>query len=342
MANSFHTCLYLLWSIPYFRFVLRRSYLLEAESLKLSGRLLTSGICFKLSRIIHMMDDVKNKSTYIADAWSAFSKKFENYRTHTIIDATDLFSDVLGVLHSSLSLPNIWYKKPLKPQSMLSERSEPGVLPQQSGSIVNNSPIFAAVGGEIEKNLMCKECSNTTQRCENFISLNFKKLQEPEIAVIREQFEKQGYREGQVYKTEGRKQGLLSRVFQRKRKQVPVVTIRDYMCHLNLLQREQTEEFCTYCARRCAFEATLTLCRPPPVLQIGLSAGEGASASELDFQLDLEFDPAAFFKHPAQKYRLQAVVSVEEGILGIVHYAICFRDASGDGWLKSNLYNLSY
>lgn len=337
MANSFHTCLYLLWSIPYFRFVLRRAYILEAECLKVSGRLLTSAICFKLSRIVHLMDDLKSKPTYIADAWSAFTKQFENYRTHTIIDATDLLSDILGVLHTSLSLPGIWYK-PSKSTTPLTERVESIVSPRQHSSIVNSSPIFAAIGGEIEKNFLCKECSNTTHRVENFISLNFKKLHEPEISEIRGQFEKQGYREGLVYRSDTRKKGLLSRVFQRKQKQTPVVTIRDYFCHLNLLQRERLEEYCAHCGRRCAMEATLTLSKAPAILQIGLSGGEDPQpGAELDFQLDLEFDPEVFFKHSAPKYRLQAVVSVEEGILGIVHYATCFRDGSDDGWLKTNL-----
>lgn len=284
-----------------------------------------------------MLEDSRFKSVFLEDAWSTFAHRYESYRTHTMIDVNELISDLLGSLHVSLTLPRMWSGQNIAEGTGMLDRSLPPSSPRQTISASNTSPVFAAIGGEIEKYLLCKNCGKFTSRLENFISLNFKKLQESEVQEIRRKFEHQGYAEGMVTKQSPEKRGLLSKFLNRKPKVIPLVTIRDYLCHLNLLQREFVEDVCSHCEAKSMMESTLTLSEAPSVLQIGFSANEETKTQhDLQFQLELEFDPSAFFKQPCHKYQLQSVVSLEEGVLGIVHYATYFRDAS-DGWLKSNL-----
>ena len=102
------------------------------------------------------------------------------------------------------------------------------------------SPIIYGVGGEIEKYYHCKSCKKMTRKLENFISLNFKRLMEPELKEIRQKFGNEGYSEGIRFDQNGKqKWGVLNKLFNRKKDNMrPITTIRDYLCHLNLLQKE--------------------------------------------------------------------------------------------------------
>jgi hypothetical protein len=102
------------------------------------------------------------------------------------------------------------------------------------------SPVIYGVGGEIEKYYHCRSCKKMTRKLENFISLNFKRLMESELKEIRQKFGSEGYSEGIRFDQNGKqKWGMLNKLFNRKKDSMrPITTIRDYLCHLNLLQRE--------------------------------------------------------------------------------------------------------
>lgn len=102
------------------------------------------------------------------------------------------------------------------------------------------SPIIYGVGGEIEKYYTCRLCGTTTTKVENFISLSFKRLLETELIEIRTKFSNEGYTEGIKFdESDKQKRGMIDRLLGRKKEDPkPVTTIRDYLCHLNMLQRE--------------------------------------------------------------------------------------------------------
>ncbi len=105
------------------------------------------------------------------------------------------------------------------------------------------SPVIYGIGGEIEKYYSCKYCHNIITKIENFISLNFKKLQPNELEEIRDKFASEGYHEGIKYEETGeKKKGIFKNLFSKKKDNLkPIITIRDYLCHLNLLQKDQVE-----------------------------------------------------------------------------------------------------
>lgn len=112
------------------------------------------------------------------------------------------------------------------------------------------SPIIYGVGGEIEKLYTCNSCGNAQLKIEKFISLNFKKLQMEELEEIRNRFSDKGYQEGLKHENDfnmqPKKMGLIQRFFSKKKetpKARPITTVRDYLCHLNLLQKDTAEYF---------------------------------------------------------------------------------------------------
>lgn len=108
------------------------------------------------------------------------------------------------------------------------------------------SPIIYGVGGEIEKLYVCKDCLDQVTKMEYFISLNFKKISITELAVIREKFQTEGYIEGLKFEEieKKKKAGMIERLFTKGKKKEtprPVATLRDYLCHLNLLQKDKVQ-----------------------------------------------------------------------------------------------------
>ena len=104
------------------------------------------------------------------------------------------------------------------------------------------SPFIYGIGGEIEKQYICKGCLESITKLEYFISLNFKKISIEELSLIRQKFKQENYDEGIKYEpVETKKQGLIQRLFSKSKKPEdpkPIATIRDYLCHLNLLQKD--------------------------------------------------------------------------------------------------------
>ena len=104
------------------------------------------------------------------------------------------------------------------------------------------SPVIYGIGGEIEKLYVCKTCLDSVIKLECFISLNFKKISLEELNTIRNKFKDEGYHEGnKVEHQEKKNTGLIERIFYKNKKKEaskPIATVRDYLCHLNLLQKD--------------------------------------------------------------------------------------------------------
>ena len=107
------------------------------------------------------------------------------------------------------------------------------------------SPVIYGIGGEIEKLYVCKNCLDNVTKLEYFISLNFKKITMDELITIRSKFKDEGYEEGIKFEAlDKKKPGVIERLFSLNKKKEapkPVATIRDYLCHLNLLQKDEIQ-----------------------------------------------------------------------------------------------------
>lgn len=96
------------------------------------------------------------------------------------------------------------------------------------------SPIFNAFGGGIEKVYSCAECKKSKTTVEDFVSLSFKTMSADEIEFVRNRFSEKQYTEGLVYKeVPAKKTHLFQKILGKKSEKIPVLTVRDYLCHLN-------------------------------------------------------------------------------------------------------------
>lgn len=101
------------------------------------------------------------------------------------------------------------------------------------------SPVLGAFGGVIEKIYQCANCNKQKTLVENFVSLTFKRLTIEEIQSIRAHFEDRGYSDGLVYKViPTPKKSLMNIIMLRKSMKIPLLTLRDYFCHLNFTRSE--------------------------------------------------------------------------------------------------------
>lgn len=196
--------------------------------------------------MIYFIDDPGYREEYFIDAWSSFIRKNSSYLTHTLVDINDMMSDVVSILHLSLNMADL----PKPPDSPLCSPTKPGMSPRRRSKARNSelnfmmSPIIYGVGGEIEKFYSCDICKRQTMKIENFISLNFKKLTIKELQQVREKFKDEGYSEGIKFQEIATKTtSVLQRIFTKKKVQEkrPIATIRDYLCHLNLIQKESVQ-----------------------------------------------------------------------------------------------------
>lgn len=102
------------------------------------------------------------------------------------------------------------------------------------------SPILSAFGGAIEKNYLCDSCNQTKTVLETFVSLSFQKLSLEDITTIRTKFSEKGYSEGLVYREQPHQPAsFVQRMIGKKGDRVPIVTIRDYLCHLNFTRSDK-------------------------------------------------------------------------------------------------------
>lgn len=104
------------------------------------------------------------------------------------------------------------------------------------------SPVMAGLGGTIEKIYHCDMCGNKKTTQESFVCLNFKVLSKEDILFIRDQFQQKGYNEGLIYKEKRSitPQRLLKKLIGRNQEPEPILTIRDYICHLNYMIEDKS------------------------------------------------------------------------------------------------------
>lgn len=96
------------------------------------------------------------------------------------------------------------------------------------------SPIINSFGGGIEKIYQCTLCLKQKTTIEEFVGLNFKLMSSLEVDFIRSKFSQQSFTEGLVYKEQpAKKFGFIGKLIGKKKEDIPVLTIRDYLCHLN-------------------------------------------------------------------------------------------------------------
>jgi ubiquitin C-terminal hydrolase len=96
------------------------------------------------------------------------------------------------------------------------------------------SPILDAFGGALEKIYDCTACEYSRTVLENFVSLSFDRLTLSELLKIRTKFEERNYNEGLQYiKTDLKKTSLFDKLRLKKTQSLPLITLRDFFCHLN-------------------------------------------------------------------------------------------------------------
>jgi hypothetical protein len=94
--------------------------------------------------------------------------------------------------------------------------------------------------------------------------------------------------------------------------------------------------------QKTEFEVTLTLNKAPLILHFGFLNSDDKNANDFDYQVDLEFDISPFCQNlstrnqEAEIFQLQTAITIEEGLLGIMSYAVYFKNNRGE-WLKINM-----
>ena len=202
---------------------------------------------------MYYLDSSRFSQSYYIDAWLAFSKRDSSFYTHGHIEVAAIIESLVNLLHEGLNFTDT--PNPIIPKAanfnvsglqgwgahVLQHRKLRHNPPKKKvhAKVYNykdlrSSPILNALGGGIEKIYSCEECKFSKTTVESFVSLSFKPLSTYEVDYIRSKFAEKKYSEGLVYRDQTSiKSGLIS-IFNRKvNKRVPLLTIRDFLCHLN-------------------------------------------------------------------------------------------------------------
>lgn len=115
LVFSYPIFFYLLWSVPYFRFVrdcnckvLKRIYLLELQNIYQDNNCLLGSTIFKLSRVVYHIDSEHPIDLLaLQEAISEFSERNQAYRVTGSFDIFEALSDFLSFAHIQLSNTNI-------------------------------------------------------------------------------------------------------------------------------------------------------------------------------------------------------------------------------------------
>lgn len=99
---------------------------------------------------------------------------------------------------------------------------------------------------------------------------------------------------------------------------------------------------CSKCNRKTEFDISLTLNKAPMILHFGFLNSEDRLTNDFDYLIDLEFDIAPFCQvlsgqsKNKEMLELQVAITIEEGLLGIMSYAVYFKNTKNE-WLKANM-----
>ena len=204
--------------------------------------------------MIYYLDRPQFTSNYFVDAWLAFTKRDVSFFTLGFLDSNSVVESIINILHEGLNFsdtPNpvvptlnnlnntnsafVWGSQQLKNRRLNSSsprRKKHAVLYNLKN--LRCSPILNGLGGGIEKVYNCTNCKFSKSTVESFVSLSFKPLSADEVSFIRKKFLDNEYLEGMVYREIAPKKSLMTSIFKKKESpRVPLLTIRDFLCHLN-------------------------------------------------------------------------------------------------------------
>jgi hypothetical protein len=319
---------------------MKRIYILELEQLKNHGTLSLSAAMFHISRLINFLDsDHPQDQRILLEAISAFAEKNPSYRIHSSFDLFEGFSDFLSFAHLQLSNPEPPGRYLSRPRLDSQAPVEEELKPSKIGSSLDtenqgyNSPFFAGISGDIATRITCDGCGAVEERGEGFMSLNFRLLQAEHVKQIRQRFTEEGYTEGLVTKQKENRSWALFKMFAKKTS-TPVLTIRDYLCYLNLIQTFQIKQGCSACKTETPHTVAKLLKRAPEILVVGFTENEeDQGKAPLDFRIDLEFDISPFVSQAQNKYELLTAITVEDGPLGI-HGDVVYLKTTSEVWVR--------
>lgn len=307
--------------------------------------------------VFHIDSDQPIDLRAMQEAISEFSEKNQAYRVTGSFNVFEALSDFLSFAHIQLSNSHVPGKsslisspvlrKMIAPQSQ--QHTDQRVFTKKSGSMYDlassrdelmysgqNSPFFNGISGDIITKFSCNECFMIEEKQDNFMSLNFKLLQEDHVLQVRKRFYDEGYYEGIVTKVKETKNWKLFKIFSKK-KEEPVLTIRDYLCYLNLVQTFQITQQCMGCNEVRDHTVTKLLQKAPEILIVGFSEPEeGLNGYFLDFRIDLEFDISPFVSQVENRYELIAVIAKEVGHFGIIGDVVYIKATNGK-WLRIDM-----
>lgn len=183
--------------------------------------------------------------------------------------------------------------------------------------------------------MICENCGREEVKKDSFMSLNFKLLGMETVQQIRKRFQEEGYKEGLVTKNKKTKAWNVFNFFSKKNTSLPVLTIRDYLCYLNLVQTHNFTKQCEGCKTESNFIVSKLLNKSPEILIVGFVNGDfqGEESTVLDFRIDLEFDISPFVSQAQPVYRLTTLVNSEHGPLGI-RSDVVYSKGTADKWIR--------
>ncbi len=277
-----------------------------------------------------------------------FADSNPTFRTHGFFDIFEALSDFLTSAHLNL----VTSDKPLNaiasgiiqsfsPKSNLnkSDAKFQRITSEQSfeelRKVSQTSPFFTSISGSIDTDMICENCGREEVKKDSFMSLNFKLLSMETVQQIRKRFQEEGYKEGLVTKNKKTKAWNVFNFFSKKNTAQPVLTIRDYLCYLNLVQTHNFTKQCEGCKTEANFIVSKLLNKSPEILIVGFVNGDAQEeeTAVLDFRIDLEFDISPFVSQAQPAYRLVTVVASEHGPLGIRSDVVYSRGLS-ESWIR--------
>jgi len=243
MTTHFPGLFYFVWSIPYFRSVLNKHYLLELEHAKKFGHLLTSDWMFKVARAVH---SISSKDAFtceaLEEAITVFVSRDNSYRMHCGFDFSKALIDLIILLHLSHrptdQKSKTVYANINTSQAEILNCSGPAnyklLLSRQVGANLASeestieSPYFKTMLVTQKVSLYCKQCQTICEGEEQIISINFILMSKTELPALRTQFEGMKFEPGLRYvSVKKAKWKVFPLIKQNKRE--PISTIYDYL-----------------------------------------------------------------------------------------------------------------
>jgi hypothetical protein len=193
---------------------------------------------FKLARLIFHIEENSYSQAMLVHAIQALATKIPGLNTHGPIPIFDSLNEMLTLVHmyleprdsngmKSSSTPRI-QKTSLDrlPRSM---DLKPALKP-------NHSPIYDSMSGEMRVVIQCPFCNQKETESEIFVSLNFTLMDAPEVQKVRDYFKSEAFSEGLLFKEAKNARSWNPFKNLKKKTQEPILTLRDYLCYLNLVK----------------------------------------------------------------------------------------------------------